>query len=177
MTSDGVMRHPSFEGMRTDKKAKDVRKENAIPVEDIKETTKKEKSNKYTKPITDKDRKTLLNPTDETQVRKINGHEIKFTNLSKIFWPEEKYTKRDMLNYYYQVAPYLLPYLKDRPQSLNRYPNGINGKSFYQKDVTGKAPEWIKWNLIQLAEERIKIFWWRKMKQVFYTWQMPAPLK
>ena len=43
-----------------------------------------------------------------------------------------------------QVAPYLLPYLKDRPQSLNRYPNGINGKSFYQKDVTGKAPDWIK---------------------------------
>jgi len=145
ITSDGIMRHPSFEGLRTDKKAKDVKKENAIPVEDVKETTKKEKSRtKYTKPVTDKDRKTLLNPTEETQVKKINGHEIKFTNLSKIFWPAEKYTKRDMLNYYYQVAPHLLPYLKDRPQSLNRYPNGINGKSFYQKDVTGKAPDWIK---------------------------------
>jgi bifunctional non-homologous end joining protein LigD len=69
---------------------------------------------------------------------------LKCTNLDKIFWPKEKYTKRDMLNYYYQVAPYILPYLKDRPQSLNRFPNGINGKSFYQKDVTGKAPEWIK---------------------------------
>ncbi|TMI89137.1 MAG: DNA ligase D [Bacteroidetes bacterium] len=144
ITSDGIMRHPSFEGLRTDKKAKDVKKETAIQVEDVKETTKKEKPNKYTKPVTDKDRKTLLNPSEETQVKKINGHEIKFTNLSKIFWPAEKYTKRDMLNYYYQVAPYLLPYLKDRPQSLNRYPNGINGKSFYQKDVTGKAPDWIK---------------------------------
>ena len=49
-----------------------------------------------------------------------------------------------MLNYYYQAAPYMLPYLKDRPQSLNRHPNGIAGKSFYQKDVTGKVPEWIK---------------------------------
>ena len=49
-----------------------------------------------------------------------------------------------MLNYYYQVAPYIFPYLKNRPQSLNRYPNGINGKSFYQKDVTGKVPDWIK---------------------------------
>ena len=86
----------------------------------------------------------MLNPTDETQVRKVNGHELKFTNLSKIYWPKEKYTKRDMLNYYYQVAPYILPYLKDRPQSMNRYPNGINGKSFYQKDITGKAPSWIK---------------------------------
>ena len=49
-----------------------------------------------------------------------------------------------MLNYYYQVAPFILPYLQGRPQSLNRHPNGINGESFYQKDVTGKAPSWIK---------------------------------
>src|SRR6186713_3393725 len=158
ITSDGVMRHPSFEGLRTDKKAKDVKKEKAIPVEDIKETVKKEKPNKYTKPVTDKDRKTLLNPTEETQVKKINGNEIKFTNLSKIFWPAEKYTKRDMLNYYYQVAPYLLPYLKDRPQSLNRYPNGINGKSFYQKDVTNSAPGWIKMEPYTTSEGEKKNF-------------------
>jgi len=49
-----------------------------------------------------------------------------------------------MFNYYYQVADYILPYLKDRPLSLNRFPNGIHGKSFYQKDVKGKAPEWAK---------------------------------
>ena len=88
--------------------------------------------------------KTLLNPSEETQVKKIEGHEIKFTHLSKIYWPNEKLTKRDMLNYYYQVAPFILPYLKGRPQSLNRYPNGIEGESFYQKDVKGKAPEWLE---------------------------------
>ena len=89
-------------------------------------------------------RQTLLNPTDETQVRNIEGHELKFTNLSKIFWPEEHVSKRDMLNYYYQIAPYMLPYMTDRPQTLNRFPNGIYGQSFYQKDVTGKVPSWIK---------------------------------
>jgi bifunctional non-homologous end joining protein LigD len=88
-------------------------------------------------------RKTLLNPADETQVRNINGHDIKFTNLSKVFWPEGQISKRDMLNYYYQVVPYMLPYMKDRPQTLNRFPNGIYGQSFYQKDVTGKVPSWI----------------------------------
>src|SRR6185503_16736914 len=113
---------------------------------------------KYTKPSTDKSRKTLLNPTEETQVKKINGHELKFTNLSKIFWPQEKYTKRDMLNYYYQVAPYLLPYLKDRPQSLNRFPNGIEGKSFYHKDVTASAPDWIKMEPYTTAEGEKKNF-------------------
>jgi bifunctional non-homologous end joining protein LigD len=49
-----------------------------------------------------------------------------------------------MINYYYQVAPYMLPYMKNRPQTLNRHPHGINGKSFYQKDVKGKAPSWIE---------------------------------
>jgi bifunctional non-homologous end joining protein LigD len=144
ITSDGIMRHPSFEGLRTDKKAKDVQKEKTIHAEEVEKTSKRSKATKYTKPSSDKNRKTLLNPTEETQVKKINGHELKFTNLSKIFWPKEKYTKRDMLNYYYQAAPILLPYLKDRPQSMNRYPNGINGKSFFQKDITGKAPDWIK---------------------------------
>jgi bifunctional non-homologous end joining protein LigD len=142
ITEDGVMRHPSFEGLREDKNVKDVKKEEAVSNKTIERSVKT--SNKYTKPVKDAGRKTLLNPKDETQVRNINGHELKFTNLSKIYWPKEGYTKGDMLNYYYQVAPYILPYLKDRPQSLNRFPNGINGKSFYHKNVTNSAPSWIR---------------------------------
>ena len=144
MTSDGVMRHPSFEGMRIDKKSTDVIRETAAPTKRITQSNKKLAEKKIVVPTGKNSRKTLLNPTDETQVREINGHEIKFTNLSKIYWPKEEITKRDMLNYYYQVAPYILPYLKDRPQSMNRHPDGIAGKSFYYKDVTGKAPEWIE---------------------------------
>ncbi len=142
MTTDGIMRHPSFEAMRIDKKAKDVTREKALDAKKF--ASKKTESKSLLKPAGKKDLKTFLNPSDETQVRKINGHEIKFNNLNKIYWPKEKITKRDMLNYYYQVAPYILPYLKDRPQSMNRHPNGITGKSFYFKDVTGTAPEWIE---------------------------------
>ncbi|MBA3663229.1 MAG: DNA ligase D [Bacteroidetes bacterium] len=143
LTFDGIMRHPSFAGMRIDKKASDVvlEKENSVAVVSGR---KKNSIQKTFKPSTSGERKTLLNPTDETQVRKINGHEIKFNNLSKIYWPKENITKRDMLNYYYRMAPYILPYFEGRPQSLNRFPNGITGKSFYQKDVTGKVPDWIK---------------------------------
>ena len=85
-----------------------------------------------------------MNPTEKQQVKKINNKDLKFTNLHKLYWPKEKITKGDMINYYYQVAPYMLPYLKDRPQSLNRHPNGINGESFYQKNIAGKFPTWIK---------------------------------
>ena len=143
ITDDGVMRHPSFEGMRTDKKATEVKRETAVEAAQLLKKPKLTK-NTFTKPVADKGRKTLLNPTEQTQVKKVNGHELAFTNCQKVFWPKEGYTKGDMLNYYYKVAPYMLPYLKDRPQSMNRYPNGIGGKSFYHKDVTGKAPGWIK---------------------------------
>ncbi|HTN18660.1 MAG TPA: DNA ligase D, partial [Chitinophagaceae bacterium] len=139
MTADGVMRHPSFEGMRTDKKPKDIVLEQAL---ETKQVRAKPGKSQTLDPAPKGGRKTLLNPTDETQVRKINGHELKFTNLSKMYWPDEKITKRDMINYYYQAAPFILPYLVDRPQSLNRYPDGIKGLSFYQKDVTGKVPDW-----------------------------------
>lgn len=144
MTSDGVMRHPSFEGMRIDKKAKDVKKEIAKPTRKTVKAADNLSDKVLVAPVGKKDRKTLLNPTDETQVRSINGHELKFTNLSKLYWPKEKISKRDLLNYYYQVAPYILPYLKDRPQSMNRHPDGITGQSFYFKDITGKAPDWLE---------------------------------
>ncbi|WP_233525656.1 DNA ligase D [Chitinophaga silvisoli] len=147
ITDDGVMRHPSFEGMRTDKAAAEVKAEKAVElaVEGKQaEKTPRKTAMKMLKPTVTGSLKTLLNPSEETQVKKVAGHQLTFSHLSKIYWPDEGITKRDLLNYYYQIAPYILPYLKDRPQSLNRYPNGIKGHSFYQKDITGKAPEWIK---------------------------------
>lgn len=150
MTSDGVMRHPSFEGMREDKTPTQVTTEKPVKIKttNAKAPTKKAVAKSTTlkkalKPAAAKVRQTLLNPGEETQVRTINGHALKFTNLSKIYWPGEKITKRDMINYYYQMAPFIVPYIKDRPQSLNRFPNGINGESFYQKDISGKAPDWV----------------------------------
>lgn len=143
ITSDGVMRHPSFEGMRIDKSAKDVVMEKATPVKKAVAGKSVLHKKNILKSAGKAERKTLLNPVDESQVRKINGHDLSFSNLSKVYWPKDKITKRDMLNYYYQAAPYMLPYMKNRPMSLNRHPNGIEGESFYQKDVTGKVPDWI----------------------------------
>lgn len=145
ITSDGVFRHPSFEGMREDKSAREVVREVEKQTEEvIEEPGDQTEHNAIIKKPGKAKRKTLLNPNEETQVRKIHGHEVKFSNLGKLYWPEDKITKRDLINYYYQVAPFILPYLENRPLSLNRFPNGIHGKSFYQKDVTGKVPDWIE---------------------------------
>ncbi len=142
MTTEGIMRHPSFVAMRADKKAKEVIKETDIGTELIvqQDVNGKEK----VKPGKKKVANGFLDPTAESDIRSINGHKIKFTNLNKLYWLDEKITKRDMLNYYDQISSYILPYLKDRPQSMNRHPNGIHGKSFYYKDVTGTAPDWVE---------------------------------
>jgi bifunctional non-homologous end joining protein LigD len=142
LTKDGAVRHPSFKGLREDKKPDDVIRE--VPKKTKEVIDKPDKVSKVLSKPSGKERKTLLNPKEEAQTRAIGGHDLRFTNLSKIFWPKEKITKRDLINYYYQVAPYMLPYMKDRPQTLNRHPHGIVGQSFYQKNVKGKVPDWIE---------------------------------
>ncbi|MBV8252406.1 MAG: DNA ligase D [Chitinophaga sp.] len=83
-------------------------------------------------------------PPDEPEVEiKVDGQLLKFTNLDKVYWPVEKITKRDMINYYAAISDVILPYLKDRPQSLNRFPDGIDGFHFYQKNVEDKVADWL----------------------------------
>ena len=69
---------------------------------------------------------------------------VTITNAGKVFWPDEGYTKSDLIDYYDAVAPWLLPYLRDRPLVLTRYPDGIKGKSFFQKDAPEWTPSWIR---------------------------------
>jgi bifunctional non-homologous end joining protein LigD len=76
----------------------------------------------------------------ETKVE-IGGRKLTLTHLDKVYWPKDGYTKGDMIAYYRDVAALMLPYLKDRPLSLHRFPGGIAEKSFFQKDVE-QAPDW-----------------------------------
>ncbi len=82
-------------------------------------------------------------PEVEVQAPKIEKTFL-LSNLDKVFWPQEGYTKGDMLRYYEAIAPWLLPWIKDRPLVLTRYPDGIEGKSFYQKDAPEFAPAWMQ---------------------------------
>jgi bifunctional non-homologous end joining protein LigD len=86
--------------------------------------------------------------------------EFDFTNVKKIFWPDDGYTKGDLIEYYRSVASWILPYLEDRPVVLTRYPDGIAGKSFFQMDAPRFVPEWIRtermWS--EQAEREIDYF-------------------
>jgi bifunctional non-homologous end joining protein LigD len=84
-------------------------------------------------------------PTDEPEAElSIAGKTVKLTNLDKLFWRRERITKRDLLQYYADVAPVLLPHLRDRAMVMKRYPNGASGKCFFMKRVPEPHPSWIE---------------------------------
>lgn len=163
-TNENILRIPIFLGLREDKNAKDVKKEKSTmkspAVKTKKKAAKKTTTTKSSvsaaikknSPATGSVKKSkikipeedLLNNEAKEQVMVIDQQELKFTNLNKYYWKKEKLTKRDTLNYYHRIAPFILPYMKDRPQSLNRHPDGARGMNFYQKDVTGKVPDWVE---------------------------------
>ncbi|MBI3030463.1 MAG: DNA ligase D [Candidatus Rokubacteria bacterium] len=131
-TKDGGIRHPAFLGLRDDKRPEDCRRESpvSIPIE------------------------------PSSAVQQTDVPESKITNPQKIFWPAEGYTKGDLVAYYEAMAPLLLPYLRDRPLVLTRYPDGIAGKSFFQKDAPEFVPAWVKTERIYSkdAEREIDYF-------------------
>jgi bifunctional non-homologous end joining protein LigD len=80
----------------------------------------------------------------ESAVVEIDGKRMRWSNLNKVYWPESGYTKRELLAYYYRMAEYILPFLRNRALVLRRYPDGIKGQSFFQKDVREGIPDWLK---------------------------------
>lgn len=133
-TEGGILRHPVFMGLRIDKSPKEV--DHIDPVVTAKSRGKKKivkKTKSISKPANDKKKTT-----------RIDGHDLHLTNQDKLYWPKEGITKGDVINYYNGIYKYIIPYLKDRPQSLKRNPNGIDDKGFYHKDAGDGAPEWVK---------------------------------
>jgi bifunctional non-homologous end joining protein LigD len=126
-TDDGLLRQPVFLRWRDDKpKEECVRRGSGVGF-GVSESPPSVRSRERSTPHTP-------HPTPPVQ----------FTNLDKVFWPSEGYTKGDLVAYYRAIAPWLLPYLEDRPVVLTRYPDGITGKSFFQKDAPEYAHDYVR---------------------------------
>jgi bifunctional non-homologous end joining protein LigD len=139
-TTDHRLRAPVFLGLRNDVTARQVAREDAAA------------------PRTE-----LLSDLKEASLL-IGSQTLKFTNLKKVYYPDEGYTKRDVLNYYDGVAGLILPHLKDRPLSLKRYPNGIKQDYFFQKDAPESFAPWLRTERIDdihyvFAEDRASLLY------------------
>lgn len=133
-TREGSLRHPVFLRLRDDKKSKDISMKATQPVRKRSASKTKQKQTADTA------------GTDSTKEKDISfgRKKVHVTNLTKIFWPDEGITKGDVIDYYISVSKYILPFLKNRPQSLKRNPNGIRDAGFYHKDAGDEAPEFVK---------------------------------
>src|SRR3989440_5834247 len=122
-TDEGLLRQPVFLRFRDDKKPEDCVIDRA-------------RSREQSEPMPD--------PSPSRTAPGSVLREVKFSNLDKVFWPEERYTKGDLIEYYRTVSKWMLPYLADRPLVLTRFPDGINGKSFFQKDAPEYAQAFVR---------------------------------
>jgi bifunctional non-homologous end joining protein LigD len=119
-TEEGGLRHPTYLGLRPDRRPEDCHREAPVALPPVSPAPEG-------------------SPAPEAAPRA-----VRITNATKVFWPDERYTKGDLIAYYEAVARHLLPYLRDRPIVLTRYPDGIAGKSFFQKDAPDFVPGWVR---------------------------------
>jgi bifunctional non-homologous end joining protein LigD len=131
-TRDGRLRHPSYEGLRDDKPPEEVVRERVGP------PPRSPRSGTRSPPR-----------SPERRVRsgvelEIEGRTIRLSNPDKVLYPATGFTKRDLADYYVAIAPVLLPHLRDHPLTLKRYPDGVGGRFFYEKQSPRHRPEWVQ---------------------------------
>ena len=148
-TGDGRLRAPLFTGLRPDLDPKAVNRETPESPTFLKETLKESETLSQSAPAGGDVAAVLeqLSEGREKLMLQVGEHRISLTNLSKPLWPafdgRPPITKGDMIRYYAAISPVLLPHLRHRPMTLTRYPNGIDGASFYQKHWDQKLPEFV----------------------------------
>jgi hypothetical protein len=104
-------------------------------------------------------------PSGHQEARiEIGGHEIKLTNLNKLFWPQPPVSKRDLLQYYADTSPVLLPHPKNRAMVMKRYPNGAEGDFFFQKRIPDLHPEWVETcQILHASGSKIRFRWFMNL--------------
>jgi bifunctional non-homologous end joining protein LigD len=148
VTPDGLLRHATFLRLRTDKRPHECERQGwyqdtgAAEARPVAEENENEEKGRVVRERAHVDATAVHEPPPPAK-RPVEK-KINFSNLNKIFWPAEKYTKGNLIDYYRAASKWLLPYLENRPIVLTRFPDGIDGKSFYQKDAPVFVPDWIR---------------------------------
>src|SRR5581483_3454927 len=154
-TADGKLRHPVYLGLRDDKKPADVRREEQSRVHAASRVRAAGTAAGGSDDLLDQ-LKAIESTRRDGILTLPDGSKLTVTNLHKIFWPKQRFTKGDLFRYYVRAAPYLLPVVADRPLVMKRYPNGIAGKWFYQHRVDD-APAGVRRERVTVAESREQI--------------------
>ena len=160
-TAEGVMRAPSFKGLREDKAPREVVVERAGGVSSVAARADSPES------LFDE----VQRQPDGSLVVLTDGRRLKLSNWDKVLFPGAGFTKGDLVAYYARVAPAVLPHLRDRPLTLKRYPNGVEAPYFYEKQSPSHRPEWVQTVRIgsldyTLAQDRPTLIWLANLADV-----------
>lgn len=139
-TRDGVLRHPSYKGLRSDKPAQEVERETVEPAPEA--------------PAGQGSPYEVVHATKRYTDVRVQGRALRLSNREKVLYPRTGFAKKDLIDYYAAVAPVLLPHLRRRPLTLKRYPDGVQGEFFYEKRCPSHRPEWV--HTVPLWSERNK---------------------
>jgi bifunctional non-homologous end joining protein LigD len=146
-TEDTHLRAPVFLGIRKDRTPEECTFSAARPEHangEASSSTRNSAPQKVEAPSEDAGFDELAHGKAESLRLQVDGRTLALTHLNKIYFPESGIRKRDLLAYYYRIANNILPFLKDRPLVMRRYPNGIEGKTFFQKEAPESIPNWIQ---------------------------------
>ena len=155
-TQEHVLRHPVFLALREDARPTDCRWESEA--EPVTTSPAIVRAPQVTGKVLDTKAQIeaeLFKGHAETVTIELDGKRVRLSHLNKVYFPESGYTKRELLAYYYRIADFILPFLRDRPLVLRRYPDGIKGQAFFQKDMREGLPDWFKTVSVD-SEERGK---------------------
>src|SRR5882672_8668891 len=145
-TQEQALRHPVFLGLREDARPADCQWENEVAAPAPVAPAVVRAPEVVGRVLNTKAQieNELFKGRSETVTIELDGKRLRLSNLNKVYFPESGQTKRNLLAYYYRVADFILPFLRDRALVLRRYPDGIKGQAFFQKDVREGLPEWFK---------------------------------
>jgi bifunctional non-homologous end joining protein LigD len=170
-TSDGLLRQAAFKGLEPDRDPRSARRERAIDASRARESAERSVARAA---ITGGEEEPAMargsdGPIDHATPEElaaldrlgakgiwaVGGHTVNLTNLDKILWPQPGYTKRDLVRYYATIAPVLLPYLRDRALNTDRWPDGVTGHHFWQKQIPSHAPDWVaRWDYPEAGKDQ-----------------------
>ena len=145
-TEEHSLRHPVFLALREDARSTDCQWENEVATVATRAPAVVHAPEVVGRVLNTKAQieAELFKGRSETVTIELDGKRLRLSNLNKVYFPESGYTKRNLLAYYYRMADFILPFLRDRALVLRRYPDGIKGQAFFQKDVREGLPEWFK---------------------------------
>ena len=146
-TQEHALRHPVFLALREDARPTDCQWENEVVTDAPASAPTVVRAPEVVGRVLNTKAKIeaeLFKGRSETVTIELDSKRLRFSNLNKVYFPESGYTKRNLLAYYYRMADFIVPFLRDRALVLRRYPDGIKGQAFFQKDLREGVPEWFK---------------------------------